>query len=79
MKHLAPIANTLPCPQTLCLALETTYPHLLTVMLIGASQRTPLYISRQSECGLTFMCLSVPWKVKCSVHLIPSSTFGSGL
>ncbi|XP_045607412.1 uncharacterized protein [Procambarus clarkii] len=35
--------------QTLCLALETTYPHLLTIMLIGASQRTPLYVSHQSE------------------------------
>ncbi|KAK8726702.1 hypothetical protein OTU49_010006 [Cherax quadricarinatus] len=40
--------------QTLCLALETTYPHLLTIMLIGASQRTPLYVSRQSSLvGLT--------------------------
>lgn len=36
-------------PQTLCLALETTYPHLLTIMLIGASQRSPSYASRQSE------------------------------
>uniref|UniRef100_A0A0P4W5K3 CARD domain-containing protein n=1 Tax=Scylla olivacea TaxID=85551 RepID=A0A0P4W5K3_SCYOL len=34
--------------QTLCLALETTYPHLLTIMLIGASQRMPFYISRQT-------------------------------
>lgn len=40
--------------QTLCLALETTYPHLLTIMLIGASQRTQLYVSRQSSlAGLT--------------------------
>lgn len=36
--------------QTLCLALETTYPHLLTIMLIGASQRSPSYASRQSKC-----------------------------
>ncbi|KAK3883688.1 hypothetical protein Pcinc_012008 [Petrolisthes cinctipes] len=48
--------------QTLCLALETTYPHLLTIMLIGASQRSPLYVSRQGE-------PEYPWLIQLTLNL----------